>query len=125
MKTSGKLDWDVRYSGTYATKFIQRPVVGEVGDQQLIGRAHPEVAIHQVPRPGRRRIGDRGPHRLLPLHALPAVSAHQTLHGGLATGIPSRCPLQAGPHIFSDPYNDSGLRRPSSPGVRRSQPESR
>jgi hypothetical protein len=60
--------------------------VDEVGDQQLIRRAHPELAIHQSG--GRAAAGS-------------AIVVRTVFCRGLASGIPSaRCRWA---HIFSDP----------------------
>ena len=71
--------------------------VGEVGHQQPIRCAHPELAVHQIWRPRRAWISDRGAHRFLSAHALPAMTAHQALHGGL--GHRDALALQVRPHL--------------------------
>ena len=71
--------------------------VGEVRHEQPIGCGYPELAIHQVRWPHRRRVGDRGAHRFLPAYALPAVAPHQPLHRGF--GHRDALALQVGPHL--------------------------
>ena len=71
--------------------------VGEVRHEQPIGCRYPELAVDQIRWPHRRRVGDRGAHRLLATHALPAVTPHQPFHRGF--GHRDALALQVRPHL--------------------------